>query len=256
MREEAASPMAIRTDAPTGHRRWVRVSHWVMVASVLALGVTGVFILAVHPRLYWGEAGNDLMPAIIEFPLSNNHRPDSYGRTVTFGSGADAPFTADRNYEIFNQNHWGRSLHFLAAWCLVLTGLAYVVAGLVSGHVTRDLLPRLRDLAPRRLWQDFRSHLQMQFGTGGGPPYGLLQRCAYASVVFVAFPLMVITGFAMAPAITAAFPVLLDLFGGYQSARTIHFFGFASLVLFLAVHLAMVIATGFRRQLRAMTLGD
>jgi thiosulfate reductase cytochrome b subunit len=59
----------------------------------------------------------------------------------------------------------------------------------------------------------------------------------------------------MSPAITAAYPFLLDLFGGYQSARTVHFFGFAALILFLIVHVAMVIATGFRRQLRAMILG-
>ena len=257
MSEATATSMDVEPTDKAGHRRWVRLSHWVMVASFLTLGVTGVFILAVHPRLYWGEAGNDLMPAILEFPLSNNYRPDDYERTVTFGIGTDAPFTANRNYDIFNQNHWGRSLHFLAAWFLVVTGLVYVVAGLGSGHVARDLLPRIRELAPGRLWQDLKSHLRGEFDSGGGgPPYGLLQRCAYASVVFVAFPLMVITGLAMAPAMTAAFPALLDLFGGYQSARTIHFFGFAALVLFFVVHVAMVIATGFRRQLRAMTLGD
>ena len=67
---------------------------------------------------------------------------------------------------------------------------------------------------------------------------------------------MVVTGLAMAPAVTAAYPVLLDVFGGSQSARTIHFFAFCALVLFLAVHVAMVVLTGFRGQMRAMTLGD
>ena len=60
----------------------------------------------------------------------------------------------------------------------------------------------------------------------------------------------------MSPAVTAAYPILLDVFGGYQSARTIHFFAFAALLLFLVVHVAMVVLTGFRRQLRAMILGN
>lgn len=129
--------------------------------------------------------------------------------------------------------------------------------GIVTGHIWRKLLPRARDLVPRALWQDLTSHLHLKFGSaGGGPPYGLLQRCAYASVFLIALPLMVVTGLTMSPAVTAAYPILLDLFGGYQSARTLHFFGFAALVLFLIVHVAMVVLTGFRRQLRAMILGD
>jgi thiosulfate reductase cytochrome b subunit len=118
------------------------------------------------------------------------------------------------------------------------------------------LLPRARELTPQSLWADLKSHLQLRFSSaGGGPPYGLLQRCAYATVAFIALPLMMVTGLAMSPAVTAAYPILLDLFGGYQSARTIHFFGFAALVLFVVVHVAMVVLTGFRRQVRAMILG-
>ncbi len=245
------------TTRPEGHRRWVRISHWTIVLCFFTLGVTGVFILAVHPRLYWGEVGNDLMPALLEIPISDNHRPGEYEQTVSFTDISDTAVSANRTYEIFNQNGWGRSLHFLSAWFLVIVGLFYVLAGLISGHINRDLLPRTRELTPRALWQDMRSHLALQFGSaGGGPPYGLLQRCAYASVAFVALPLMLITGLVMSPAVTAAFPILLDIFGGYQSARTIHFFGFAALVLFLFTHVAMVVLTGFRRQLRAMIIGN
>ena len=89
----------------------------------------------------------------------------------------------------------------------------------------------------------------------GGPQYGLLQKCAYCSVVFLALPLIVITGLTMSPAITAAYPFLLRLFGGYQSARTIHFFAFVALVLFLFGHVGMVILSGFKRQMRGMTFG-
>ncbi len=242
---------------PEGHRRWVRISHWIVVLSFFALGVSGVIILMAHPRLYWGEVGNNLMPALLEIPISNNHRPNEFEQTVSFTNVSDTAISANRTYRIFNQNSWGRSLHFLAAWFLVVAGLFYAFAGFVTGHIRRDLLPRVRELVPRALWQDLKSHLALQFGSAaGGPPYGVLQRCAYASVAFIALPLMFITGLAMSPAITAAFPMLLDVFGGYQSARTIHFFGFAALILFLIVHVAMVILTGFRRQLRAMTLGN
>jgi len=118
------------------------------------------------------------------------------------------------------------------------------------------LLPHGRELAPSSLIQDLRNHFPPRAGPAVGPPYGLLQKLAYTIVMFVVLPLMVLTGLTMSPAVTAAFPFLLDVFGGHQTARTIHFFGFMVVVLFLIVHVAMVIATGFSRQLRAMTWGD
>jgi len=90
----------------------------------------------------------------------------------------------------------------------------------------------------------------------GGPQYGLLQRCAYSGVVFVAAPLMILTGLTMSPAVTSAVPFLLRLFGGYQSARTIHFFTSVVVVLFVVAHVVMVARSGFRRQIRAMTVGE
>lgn len=242
-----------------GHRGWVRACHWVIAASFLVLAFTGMMILAVHPRLYWGEVGNDLVPALLEFPISNNSRPDAYGPATTFADVPGAPVSATRDYEheaFFNNNGWGRSLHFLAAWFLVAAGLVYALVGAMTGHVRQDLLPRLRDLSPSALWRDLRDRLEKGAASGGGgPPYGLLQRLSYFAVAFVALPLMLVTGLTMAPAVTAGYPFLLDLFGGYQSARTIHFFCFAALFLFLVGHVAMVVATGFRRQLRAMILG-
>jgi thiosulfate reductase cytochrome b subunit len=239
-----------------GHRAWVRTCHWVGVLSFLALVYSGVFIFAVHPRLYWGEVGNSLTPALLEIPITANHRPDGWERTATFPVGDGDVFTASRTYAIFNQNGWARSLHFLAAWLLVVTGLVYVLTGLVSGHARKNLLPPLRELKSGAPLDDARQYLKGHFApSGGGPPYGALQRLSYSLVIFMLFPLMVLTGMTMAPAITAAWPFLLDLFGGYQSARTIHFFSFAILLLFLLVHVAMVLMTGAGRQLRAMILG-
>ena len=242
--------------AHQGHRRWIRIPHWIVAVAFVTLAVSGILILMVHPRLYWGEVGNDLTPALFELPISSNHQPDKLERTTSFTAIVGAPVSAYRNFEQFNQNGWARSLHFLAGWFLVLAGLFYLLAGFVSGHVRRNLLPRGDELGVRALLQDAKTYQYLRDKSAGeGPPYGVLQKLTYTGVVLVALPLMLITGLTMAPAVTAAHPWLLDLFGGYQSARTVHFFGFVLLVFFLIVHVAMVIATGFRRQLRAMLLG-
>jgi thiosulfate reductase cytochrome b subunit len=234
----------------------VRLSHWILAASVLTLAFSGFEILMVHPRLYWGKAGNDLTPALFELPISRNYQHGGWAPPVTF-PGASHVVSAARTYDIFNQNSWGRSLHFLAAWFFVVSGLIYLTVGLGSGHLWRNLVPRPRELAPGVLWQDIVSHLHLPMRPArGGPPYGLLQKLSYVVVALIALPLMVLTGLAMSPAVTAAYPGLLDLFGGSQSARTIHFFVFAALLLFLIVHVAMVALSGFARQMRAMTIGD
>jgi thiosulfate reductase cytochrome b subunit len=239
-----------------GHARWVRFTHWILAASVLTLAFSGFEILMVHPRLYWGKAGNDLTPALFELPISRNYHHGGWAPPVTFPA-ANSVVSAARTYDIFNQNSWGRSLHFLAAWFLVITGLTYLVTGLASGHLWGHLVPRLRELAPRSLWKDIVSHVRIPMRqASGGPPYGPLQKLTYAIVILIALPLMVLTGLTMSPAVTAAYPHLLDLFGGAQSARTIHFFTFAALVLFLVVHIVMVVLSGFARQMRAMTVGD
>jgi thiosulfate reductase cytochrome b subunit len=239
------------------HARWVRISHWIVTVSLLTLAFTGFVILMAHPRLYWGEAGNDLTPALIELPISRNYRHGGWDKPTAFFPDAAAPISASRTYDIFNQNGWGRSLHFLSAWCLVVTGAAYLLIGLFGGHFGSHIWPKANELAPHLVWRDLVDHLRLRIPPGsGGPHYGVLQKWAYSSVVFVAAPLMAVTGLAMSPAVTAALPWLLRLFGGYQSARTIHFFTFVALLLFVFVHVVMVITSGFRRQIRAMTVGE
>jgi thiosulfate reductase cytochrome b subunit len=83
----------------------------------------------------------------------------------------------------------------------------------------------------------------------------VLQRLTYLTVIFVLFPLMIWTGLAMSPAITSVFPLLVNVLGGQQSARTIHFFIASFLVLFLFVHIAMVCVAGFANRVRAMITG-
>jgi thiosulfate reductase cytochrome b subunit len=187
-----------------------------------------VVILMAHPRLYWGNAGNDLTPALVELPISRNYRHGGFDEPVQFFSDHAAPVSASRTYNIFNKNGWGRSLHFLAAWCLVIPGVLYVFTGLASGH----------------------------FRTGFGSRYGVRQRWTYRLVLFVGAPLIVLTGLTMSPAVTAAFPLLLTVFGGHQSARTVHFVVFVALMVFVAGHVIMVVKSGLARQMRAMTFGE
>ncbi len=240
----------------SGHPRWVRLSHWTIAAAVLTLACSGFVILMTHPRLYWGTVGNDLTPALIELPISRNHHHGGWATPVPFYAAPGSPVSAVRTYGIFNQNGWARSLHFLVAWFLVVPGLAYLLIALFGGHLRRDLLPRARELAPRALGADLLRHLRWPLPQArGGLPYGIVQKLAYTGVVLVAVPTMVLSGLTMAPAVVVAFPILPALFGGMQSARTIHFVGFATLAAFVLVHVAMVLLSGFRRQMRAMTLG-
>ena len=170
------------------HNMLVRATHWINFLSFLALVVSGVAILIAHPRFYWGESGYFDTPAAFELPLRVN----------------------------LDQTGWGRDLHFLAAWIIVLNGVIYVVWGLLSRHF------RYRD-------------------------YGVLQRLAYLSVVFGLLPVTILTGLTLSPAVTAAYPVLFAMFDGRQSARTVHFFAADLLALFLIGHVIMAIRGGFFR---------
>ncbi len=223
---------AIESSSPQRHALWVRVCHWMLALSVITLAYSGFYVLMAHPRLYWGEVGNDLTPAWLELPLNDNHRPEAWQQTVTFEALANKPISASRTIEIFNENGWARSLHFLAAWFFVVAGALYFALGVITKHVARDLWPR-----------------------AGAGAYSLLQRWAYTSVAFVLLPFMALAGLAMSPQVVAAFPVLLDVFGGHQSARTLHFFGFVVLLAFVIVHVAMAVRAGFGRQMRAMLVG-
>lgn len=238
-----------------GHKGWVRISHWIVTISFVLLAFTGFVILMAHPRLYWGNAGNDLTPALIELPISRNYRHGGWTASVNFFPDSKSVVSANRTYDIFNKNGWGRSLHFLAAWFFVVTGGLYLLIGIFSGHFRRDIWPRLRELSPTLLLRDMIEHARSRnSATSAGPPYNLVQKVSYFLVIFIALPVTVLTGLSMSPAITTAYPFLTRLFG-FQSARTTHFLAFVILILFLLVHVAMVIKSGFKRQMRAMTIG-
>jgi thiosulfate reductase cytochrome b subunit len=215
----------------------VRITHWMTVLCFLALLVTGIEIIISHPRFYWGEDGNVNIPALFSLPIpSSRDVPTGYAYTLP------------------DQNGWSRSLHFQAAWLVAVTGLWYVIAGLLSGHFRRNLLPSGADLSPGALARVLANHLRFKW-VGNDNTYNPLQRLAYLVVIFAAFPLIIWTGLAMSPGVTAAFPFLVNVLGGHQSARTLHFFDTVFLVLFLLAHILMVCLAGFRDRMRGMITG-
>ncbi|SDC92958.1 cytochrome b561 [Sphingomonas sp. YR710] len=254
--EENPPEPATAPAGANGHRLWVRLTHGLIAAAAIVLIVSGVTILMAHPRLYWGTAGNDLTAPLLEIPLGPNAGHRGWSKPTPFFAAPAGPVTANRLNEPWNRNSWARSLHFLAAWGFLAGLFFYLLLAIFTGHARRNLWPRRGELARANLWQDVRAHLRLPTPAAPpGPPYAILQKLAYALVVFVALPLMLLTGITMSPAISASYPILLDAFGGTQSARTIHFFTFAFIALFLLVHLAMILLTRPLRQVRGMILG-
>ncbi len=216
------------------HSGVVRFTHWVNTLCFFALLVTGVEIIISHPRFYWGEAGNSLMPSLFDIPI-----PASRSGVKT-GYG----------YVLPDQNGWSRYLHFQTGWLMVFTGGLYFIHGLLVRHFQRNLIPTGSVLESIREHLQFRRPTEAELRT-----YNTLQRVSYLGVVFVLVPAMIWTGLAMSPGFTAAVPFIVDVLGGFQSARTIHFFVTAALVLFVVAHVLMVWVSGFKGKMRLMTMG-
>ncbi len=237
-RVTATSTLKIQT--AQRHTALVRITHWVTVISFLALLVTGGEIVISHPRFYWGEIGNSGTQPLFKIPIpaSRDTVPSGY------------------NYVMPDQNGWSRYLHFEAAWVLVITGVIYVAAGLLTRHFRKNIFPAPTD----RKWSAFREVFTRYLHRAPPDPadthaYNVVQRASYLVVIFVLFPLVIWTGLALSPAFDSAVPAAVNLLGGRQSARTLHFFVSDLLVLFLIVHVAMIILAGFWSRMRAMITG-
>lgn len=234
-----AATITATKEAPR-HAAVVRITHWVIALCFFALLVSGTNVLISHPRFYWGETGNSLTPALFELPI-----PASRSAVQT---GYD--------FVLPDQNGWSRSLHFQSAWAAVFTGLLYGLFGLFTGHFRKNLFPAGSDLSRRALSRTIVNHLRFKRpGEEEAWSYNVLQRLTYLFVIFALFPLLIWSGLAMSPAITSALPGMVAVFGGQQSARTIHFFVSVFLVLFVVAHVVMVYLAGFKNRMRAMITG-
>ena len=215
------------------HTVVTRVTHWVNVACFTVLLMSGLQIFNAWPTLYWGQ-------------VSVEHA------AVLVLKGFPAWLTLPGYQDLALGRRW----HFLFAWCFAINGALYLAYNLWNGHLRRDLAPTKSDLAPRHLWQEILDHARLRFPKGAAARhYNPLQKLSYLAVVAVLLPAMVLTGLTMSPGVDAIAPQLLDLFGGRQSARTLHFMSASLLVAFVVVHVAMVLLSGVWNNLRSMITG-
>jgi thiosulfate reductase cytochrome b subunit len=223
--------------------------------------MTGLQILNAHPQLYWGQSGTASEQAVLEIYSLAMADGSAAGRLrignhvlVTTGVlGISVDTQGGPVFHAFPQ--WatipggldlaaGRRWHFIVAWLLVFTSSVFLIATARSGHLRRDILPKPNDLAPARLLRDVRNHLLMRLDRdNGGVHYNPLQKLAYSIVIFLLGPLLLATGLTMSPGLDAAWPWLPDLFGGRQSARTLHFGAAMAVVAFVVIHIIMVVVS-------------
>jgi len=148
----------------------------------------------------------------------------------------------------------GRVWHLFFAWVFVVNGVIYLGYSILHRHLSRDLFPRRDQWG--HIGRTVRDHLTLDFRkTVDAGDYNILQRMTYVGVIVLLAPAAVLTGLTMSPAVDAAMPWLLDVFGGRQSARTIHFVVTGLFVLFVCVHVTMVLLSGFLNNMRSMITG-
>lgn len=252
------------------HRLWVRVAHWINAVCLAILLMSGLGIFNAHPALYWGNGSDFDHPVLSLTATADASGAVGHGWTWI----ADKPFDttgflgASREDGVLAARGFpawatlpgpvwlamARQWHFAFAWILVINGVLFLMYALASGHIRRDLWPTARDIGhlPREIWD----HARLKFAHGeSARHYNALQKLAYCFVLFVLAPLIVLTGLTMSPTMDAAFPILPWLFGGRQSARTIHFICAFSFLGFFVVHIAMVVFSGTWNNLRSMITG-
>lgn len=222
------------------HSIATRVLHWLNALCVFIVLMSGLQILNAHPRLYWGQYGANMdVPFIVIHSAPGDNALPHWATLPSWYSLADG-------------RHW----HFFFAWVLVFNSALYLIVSFVSGHVQRDLVPQGAEIVPRHIGREFLDHLRLRFPVGeAAKRYNILQKLAYLGVIFLLAPMMLLTGLSMSPGFDAVAPWLVDLFGGRQSARTLHFLTAMLIVLFIVIHLVMVLLAGPLNELRSMITG-
>jgi thiosulfate reductase cytochrome b subunit len=251
------------------HPAAVRLAHWINVVAFLVMLTSGLQIFIAHPALYLGDDSTFDRPL---FSMTAEATPDNrlvgyttilgkrFETTGTFGVIEQAGYPTERALPTwmtlppFRDLATGRVWHFFFAWVLAINGAFYLAYNLAGGRVGRELWPTRAQL--RAVGRSIADHARLRFPRGeAARRYNVLQKLSYLAAVFVLGPLMILTGMAMSPGLNAALPWLPEVFGGRQSARTIHFLVAMSLVLFTVVHLLMVLAAGPLNELRSMITG-
>ena len=251
------------------HTLWGRIAHWVNAGVLLIMLMSGLQIFNAHPALYWGATSHFDSPLLsmtaIRMPdgriegitwIGHAHFDTTgvLGASEIFGQVTPRGFPAWATLPSWQSLAAGRQWHFFFAWIFVLNGLAFAAYAFLSRHFNRDLLPKTADI--RNLGKDILDHLRLRFPKGEEAlHYNVLQKLAYFSVIYIVAPLIVLTGLTMSPTMDAAIPQLLFVFGGRQTARTIHFLCAFAFVGFFIIHIVMVVLSGPLNNLRAIITG-
>ena len=255
-------------DVVKRHRLSTRLWHWTNVVTLAVMMMSGLMIFNAHPRLYWGQYGANADHAWLEigstehtgFVTAGPLRVETTGLlgrwTDKDGNQQTRAFpgwiTIPSDYSLADARLW----HLAFAWLLALNLTAYMVISLWNRHFRRDLAISRDEARPSHMWQDIKDHARLKLPTGAAAlKYNILQKLAYSSVLFVMLPLMILTGLTMSPAMASGWGWLLDIFGGRQSARSIHFITMVALIGFFVVHIAMVVLAGPINELRSMLSG-
>lgn len=247
------------------HRLPVRISHWLNVPFLIILIMSGLQIFNAHPALYWGDRSDRDNALFLIRPMQSDggeikgvttilgHQFDTTG-VLGYSDGMRRAFPAWATIPSAKWLAMGRQWHLFFAWLFVINGLLFTAYAFASRHATRDLAPTGNDL--RGIGKSVKEHLILRHPTGDeAKRYNVLQKLAYATILFIVAPLIVLTGLAMSPTIDTAFPWLLTIFEGRQAARTIHFVACFSFVGFIVIHVLQVILTGFFNNIRSMVTG-
>jgi thiosulfate reductase cytochrome b subunit len=250
------------------HRLPVRVMHWINVICLTILLMSGLQIFNAHPALYWGKKSEFDKPWVL---LTAVRTPEGtkgvtkignrifdtdgvLGRSTLNGSPVVRGFPA---WATIPSSQWlsmGRHWHFFFAWLFVINGVCYVLYAIFSGHLRRDLVPTRAEL--KNIGGSIRDHLLFRHPSGAAAKrYNVLQNLTYLVVIFGLLPLVIIAGMAMSPRLDAVFTGWIDLLGGRQSARTLHFLAAMGLLLFVLIHVFEVLISGVWNQLRSMITG-
>jgi thiosulfate reductase cytochrome b subunit len=250
------------------HRLSTRIWHWLNVALILLMLMSGLMIFNAYSRLDWGQYGADPDHAWLRIGHMGDQGylrvGDATLRTTGFLGAWRGPdntsvytafpgwLTIPSTYDLALARHW----HLTFAWLFVATIITYWIWSLANRHIWHDLLPSWRELGPRYILEDIKNHALLRFPKGeAARQYNTLQKLSYLGIVVVIIPLQILTGLTMSPAMDAAWPWLVDVFGGRPSARSIHFICAMLLVLFAVVHVLMVALVGPINEIRSMITG-
>lgn len=250
------------------HSISTRIWHWVNALTLLVMLMSGLMIFNAHPRLYWGsyganfdhpwleigahDGGGFLRMGSLEVPTTGLLGVYTDGEGAVQNRAFPGWATIPTEYSLADARLW----HLAFALVLAFSLLAYMVWSLVNRHVQRDLSIRREEWRPSHIWTDIKQHAKLKFPKGAAAlRYNILQKFSYIGVIFVLLPMMVLTGLTMSPNLNAGLSWLLDLFGGRQSARSLHFIAAWSLVAFFVVHIVMVVLAGPINEIRSMITG-